>query len=228
MADIDHVADTSQPEMEQLKRQYFGSHPDDPLIFHRKQLAYRKHPFHALRDETVEASFNQDLLRLLTDWNYTVFTVTIDKLQLLEQYKVWRYNPYHYCLKILIERYVQCLERHHAIGDVLAEARSTNADTKLKASFEKLHREGTEFVIPSRIQARLTSKQLKVKPKVQNIAGLQLADLIAYPSYKLALAHRNHEVMQANFSMQIAKILADLKYDRVGGKVIGFGFKWLP
>ena len=35
---LDHVKDALYPEMEALKTKHFGSHPDDPVILHRKEL----------------------------------------------------------------------------------------------------------------------------------------------------------------------------------------------
>jgi hypothetical protein len=46
------------------------------------------------------------------------------------------------------------------------------------------------FGSDSVIQQVLTSKHLKIRPKSANEAGLQLADLLAYPSYREILASR--------------------------------------
>src|SRR5690606_6818328 len=99
-----------------------------------------------------------------------------------ETYKVWRFDPYHYCLAVLMERFVFFLDRANSTGDAMAESRGGKEDRRLKDSFEKLVTGGSEFLPTERFMARLTSRQLKVKPKHNNISGLQLADLIAHPS----------------------------------------------
>jgi len=82
---------------------------------------------------------------------------------------------------------------------------------------------------PEVIHVHLTSRQLKVKSKANNIAGLQLADLIAHPSYKIALARRNSEAIPQNFGGQIGAILLKQKYDRGPlNKIDGWGIEWLP
>ena len=48
MCELDYVARVLQPELEQLKKQYFGSHPDEPVVLHRKELVNRQPPFQAL------------------------------------------------------------------------------------------------------------------------------------------------------------------------------------
>ena len=62
-------------ETEALKSTYFGSHPDDPVILHRKELLNGRGPFVSLRDAAVRAAFDCDLLRLMSDWDYTVISV---------------------------------------------------------------------------------------------------------------------------------------------------------
>src|SRR5207247_1757774 len=63
--DLDYVSTTVFPIIEELKRHYFGSHPDEPVILHRKELLNKKHPFESLQDPMIEKSFNQGLLDLL-------------------------------------------------------------------------------------------------------------------------------------------------------------------
>jgi len=62
--DLDYVSTTVFPTIEELKRHYFGSHPDEPVILHRKELLNKKHPFESLQDPMIEKSFNQGLLDL--------------------------------------------------------------------------------------------------------------------------------------------------------------------
>jgi hypothetical protein len=43
-------------------------------------------------------------------------------------YQVWRYDPYYYCLALLLERFTFFLEQRNAVGDVLAESRGGKED----------------------------------------------------------------------------------------------------
>jgi len=227
--DLDYVSTTVFPIIEELKRHYFGSHPDEPVILHRKELLNKKHPFESLQDPMIEKSFNQGLLDLLQKLDYAVISVLIDKQEHQQRYKVWRFDPYHYCLTVMIERYGLWLRNKNAVGDVMAESRGGNEDKRLKASFERAYTQGSEYVDAEAFATHLTSKQLKVKPKSSNIAGLQLADLIAYPSYRLILAHRAHLPLSDNFGGRISKILEESKYFRSpSGRIDGWGRKWLP
>ena len=222
--DLDYIRETVFPQMEELKSEYFDSHPDNPVIFHRKELVNAKHPFEILRDPVRHKKFDDDFLGLLKSWEYTVISVCLDKKAHKETYQVWRYDPYHYCLALLLERFTFFLEQHNAVGDVMAESRGGKEDTRLKASFSKLWQEGTEYISPERFHNVLTSKQLKVKPKSNNISGLQIADLIAHPSRNEILNENNLlDRPIAPFAEKIVGILQEKYYQRTE-KIFGKKF----
>ena len=202
--DLIYVQEVVFPEVETLKKKYFNSHPDEPVILHRKEIVNKRPPFDNLLDPIVEEAFNADILSLLANLEYTVISVLIDKLEHKNRYQTWRYDPYHYCLKILIERYVLWLQKQGSVGDVLAESRGGKEDRRLKDSFERVYNNGTEYIKPKMFSIYLASQQLKVKLKSNNIAGLQVADLIANPSYRAILAYHNHEHLPNNFGGKIA------------------------
>jgi len=77
--ELDHVARVVSPELESLKKRFFSYHPDDPIIFHRKELVNKKPPFQRLNDPVVAAEFNQELLKQLWQFEYSVVTVVVDK-----------------------------------------------------------------------------------------------------------------------------------------------------
>jgi len=227
--ELGYVQGVVFPAVEKLKQTYFDSHPDEPVILHRKELVNQKYPFLALRDPATMANFNRDLLKLLRTLDYVVVTAVIDKLEHQRRYETWRFDPYHYCLTVLVERYVLWLKQRQTVGDVMAESRGGREDRRLKDSFERAYENGSDFVKPEGFAAVLTSRQLKVKPKSNNIAGLQLADLIAHPSYKATLARRQQKELPDNFGGKIAEILETDKYNRSPqGKINGWGRKWLP
>jgi hypothetical protein len=104
--ELGYVDEVVHGQLENLKRRFFGSHADEPVILHRKELVNRKPPFEMLRNPETEAKFNLELLRLLREFEYTVITTVIDKLELQQRYQGWRFDPYHYCLHVILERYV--------------------------------------------------------------------------------------------------------------------------
>jgi len=210
--------------MEEIKRKYFRTHPDEPIIFHRKEMINAHPPFEELKDPNTREEFDRDLLLLMTHWEYTVISVCLDKKKHKETYSTWRYDPYHYCLAVLLERFVFYLNRNSGHGDAMAESRGGKEDRRLKDSFERLWQNGTDYVGPEQFQASFTSRQLKVKTKANNIAGLQLCDLIAHPSRNEILKEQG--LFSGNispFGAQVIKLL-QTKYDQEGIRCFGKKF----
>jgi len=226
----EYITSTLQKEMDALKRDFFQLDPDEPIIFHRKEMVNRRSPFQALRDSQVEELFNSSLLEALQHWQFPAITVVLDKKEHRDQYRIWRYHPYHYCLSVMLERYVLFLHYNNHRGDVMVESRGGKEDEKLKDSYRRLYNNGTENIPVERWQERLTSKELKVKSKNANIAGLQLADIIAHPSQRQILLE-NFLINDTRdiFGDKICRILDGGKYLKSkSGKIQGFGKKLLP
>jgi len=121
---------------------------------------------------------------------------------------------------MMLERFTFFLNRHDAKGDVLAESRGGKEDRKLKDSFRRLVDHGNDFVSPEQFAWALTSKELKVKPKANNICGLQIADLVAHPSRNEILFEKGLIDSPAPFARRILEILQS-KYDQLNGRVYG-------
>jgi hypothetical protein len=226
---LNTVKQQLHPEFDDLKSKFFDHHPDDPIIFHRKEIVNGKFPFQSLRDQNVRNEFDKELLNIISKTDFTILTVTLDKLEHKNRYITWKYDPYHYCMEALLEAYVLFLYKNKLRGDVLAESRGGKEDRRLKKSFRFLCDAGTKYLESKKIVSVLTSKEIKIKTKYNNIAGLQLADLLAHPSRReILLENKKIDDNRKNiFSEKIVEILKN-KYDRQDGKIYGFGKKLLP
>jgi len=222
--ELGHVESVVHPQMAELKAKYFPYHPDEPVVFHRTEMLNALPPFQALKDPAVRVRFDEDLLNLMTAWQYTVISVCLDKKKHKETYTTWRYDPYHYCLAVLLERFVFFLNRAKSHGDAMAESRGGKEDMRLKAAFLRLWEQGTDYIGPEQFQNALTSRQLKVKQKANNISGLQLADLLAHPSRDEILHEQGlREKAIAPFAQRVIEILRQ-KYDQREGRIFGKKF----
>jgi hypothetical protein len=227
--DLSYAALMAFPRLEALKAKFFGSHPDEPIVFHRKDMVDKKRPFQVLRDPKTETKFNDALLAELTALEYTVISVVIDKLDHLNRYTVWRHDPYHYCLEVLLERYIMWLKSRRGQGDVMGEVRGGRPDRRLEQSFAGLYANGTENISSQETQKYLTSKKLKLKPKAANVSGLQMADMIANPSAMYVRSLYQAGTAPTKFGGLLVKILVSEKYRRSwNGRLRGYGIKWLP
>ena len=216
-------------DFEKFKNYFFHSHPDEPIILHRSEIIHCEGAFKVLKDDKYKDKFNTHLLKKLEEWDYKVISVLIDKKEHIETYKVWRYDPYHYCLKILLERYIFFLEEKESVGDVMVESRGRVEDERLKDSYERIYKNGTEYLNEDRFKERLTSERLKVKPKIKNITGLQIADMIAHPSRRdIFIVYSYIKKPKPVFGDYIIKVLREGKYYTRFGYLKGYGLKKLP
>lgn len=227
-----HMVDVIQPEMWRIKSEYFLEDPDTPVIFHRKEITRYQGLFKSLyADREKRLRFGNVMLDAYRRWEYVAFLVTIDKRTHYNTYSVWRYEPYHYCLMAMLERYVRFLRNKNMRGDVMIESRGRDPNQRLESSFRRLITSGTRHVSKEQMQQCLTSVDIKIREKKADIAGLQLADLLAHAAHYEHLAQHNLVAQQeSGYSSEIALILKQWKYDRQqgSGKIEGYGKKLLP
>lgn len=218
-----------QPQIEALKNKYFEHDPDEPVVLHRSKLINKKGPFKVLQNTTIEDIFNTELLALVQNASFSIIAVVIDKRAHIERYGDSAWHPYHYCLTALLERYCGYLNFTNQRGDVLAESRGGREDLQLKAEYRHIYETGVYHRSAAWFQKALTSREIKLKPKSKNIAGLQLADIIAHPIKQEILYEKGCIVaVNPGFGSQLCQVLAG-KYNRqvYTGEVWGYGKKFL-
>jgi hypothetical protein len=226
---IDHARDQLATNMNWIKANVLKHDPDSPIILHRKDIMARKGGFQCLSDEKTCDLFDRAILRLMRKSEYKVITALIDKQWMLKQQHWKKTHPYHYLMEIMIEKYAQFLERSKSIGDIMPESRMGKANERLQFACDEVRKTGTPFVDAERIAAVIRGSKLKFRRKVENIAGLQLCDLIAHPSHMLVRSKMGHDVTLGPFALQVSELLESSKYDRSGwGVVQGYGIKHLP
>lgn len=213
-----------QPSLERLKQKHFPHDPDNPLILHRNDIINKRSLFRSLLDHQREKDFNQALLDFLSSENYKLITVVIDKKTHEDRYGSAAFHPYHYCLAAMLERYCGYMHLIGAKGDVMAESRGGSEDRQLKAAYQELYNQGTLHRASSFFQQVLTTKEIKLKPKQANIAGLQIADLLAHPlKQDILVEERRILDWEDTFGQKICETVTD-KYNRQVYKNIVHGY----
>jgi Protein of unknown function (DUF3800) len=200
--------------LECLKETHLQYDPDEPPILHREDILAKRGCYGVLSDDGKRAQFNADLLRWVESSPCRIFAVVIDKLEHGKaRYRTLK-HPYHYCLHAMLERYCGWLKLKKYHGDVMAESRGKTEDMQLKAAYARVWSNGTRYMGADVFQDTLTSKELKVKPKLANIAGLQLADILAHPLKRdVLVAYKRIPPMDECFGLQICQA-AQKKYNR--------------
>lgn len=227
---ISEARDNLSPRFATLKADIFDHDPDDPIILHRKKIVKMNGPFGCLKDAELRARFDSRILLAMGDCDYAVISALIDKRAMMRKIAWTNKEPYHYLMEVLVEKYVQFLERKNAIGDIMPEGRLGKKDERLQAAYIAVRAAGTYYVPRERMRARVPSSHLKFRYKRDNVAGLQLADLLAHPSHMVIRERMGHAVTIGAFCGTVKELLMDRKYDRspYNGKITGYGMKWLP
>ena len=169
--------------------------PTTPLFLFDREIIGRKGPFGVLKDPVKNAEWEQRFLEFLAAARMVLFIVVIDKVDHLSNYGSSAYHPYHYCFGVLLERLRGWLNYCGGTADVMAESRGTVEDRELCANYQEIRTRGSRYIAASEFQKVLTSKDLKLRKKQANIAGLQIADLLAAPS-KMDVLSSNGQVIR--------------------------------
>ena len=211
-----------QSEWERMKRSFFGGDPDEPVILHRKELMGKSGLFSVLEDEVKHRKFDAEFLRIVGAARFTSLITVIDKAGHKRQYAA-PMNPYHYCLVALLQRY--CYWLGSRTGDVMGEARGKAEDNQLRAAYRTLYENGDWYCRASSYQKHLTSKDIKLKPKSANIAGLQLADLLAHPAKLRCIINHGAapDIRESRFGREVADLFWTKIRKHPDGTSIGRG-----
>ena len=211
-------------DLERFKRDIFGPRPDKPVILHRSAIINRKGPFGLLCQPEVQKRFDEGLLEIVRRTRFKMICVTIDNQTHLGRYSS-PFHPYHYCLAAMLDRHSGWLNYKNVVGDVMAESRGREEDLQLKQAYLRVYESGTLMFGHEHHQRALTSKDIKIQPKVANIAGLQLADVLAHPVKQTCLIERGYIPDSGDvFGKRIYEV-AERKFNRneFRGFVEGYG-----
>jgi len=139
-------------------------------------------------------------------------------------------HPYHLAMGFMLQRYCGYLNHINRTGDIMAESRGGHEDRLLMDSYSRVHAQGVWMSNVTTFQHALTSKQLKVKNKSANIAGLQLADILGHP-VRQAILREEGQVSEppAPFASRLMPIVQS-KYNHhlYSGKIEGYGKVFFP
>lgn len=218
--EADYYRNQFQPEFEALKQAHFPHSPDEPIVLHREDIYNRRHSFGRLDDPALNAAWEAGLTDFVLRAQFRLLTVVIDKKAHRERYGDSAMHPYHLGLTFLMERFRGYLMYVGGKGDILAESRGAPEDLALKRVYEETFDQGTYFISAQEFQKVLTTRQLKLKKKEHNIAGLQLADMLAHPAkMELLFARGKIASLGSTFGTRLAGAFRN-KYDLIGRKLL--------
>jgi hypothetical protein len=207
----------AKPNLEQLKDSIFRYDPDDPPILVRSLIRGRKKWFYVLQDQLLNTKWEHGLLSYLSSLKgYTYFyTVVIDKQKHVAEYPFQTFDAYVYSLSVLLNRVRGLLQqiRGGEQADVLAESRGATEDSQIQLAYATLLTKGpnkSQFGTAVEYRAAFPNPELMIRKKYQNIAGLQIADILANEQKLLTIKEDGKPLPRpiSSFGQQINKAIA--------------------
>jgi len=197
-----------------FKRRLFGR---DDLILHTADITRNRNGFEQMQDAGFRRRFYDELNALMRSLDYTVVACAIRKEAHLSRYGLAALDPYLLSLDILVERFCMEIGNVEEAGIIVAERRGPTLDRGLELAWLNLKIQGTQYMQASEIEKRILA--LNLRPKSDNLAGLQLADLVVTPIGRYLLGKHVKEDYQ----------VVESKFRRSrGGRYEGYGLIVLP
>ena len=193
-------------QLEDIKRRHLPYDADFPVVLHRKDIIQKRLDFSRLQDPLLARDWDDDMLSFLTACPMQIFTVVFDKKAHVDHNKGVLDRAYPRCLVALLETIATWLAlQPDSVGDILLESRGTKSDSELQRTYESILRLGTDLYAAERFQAVFPKGALLFGGKQHNVAGLQIADLLAADQAKLAIQEAARPLAHAsgNFGQRL-------------------------
>lgn len=211
--DFDYYNQVVEPAVNKLKLKYFNK---TSVILRSYDIRKQKGEFGSLVDRKKRDEFTEDLNHIISKLNFQIIASAINKNKLKKQYTEPD-NPYHLCLRFILERLIMYIGRDNEKMILRIESRETHNDQKLAEVYERFRNKDQQHFKMAEIQSKLTD--LSFNQKTQNIIGMQFADLVAYPIGRKIL-----DAKKENKPFDIIKS----KFHQKNGKILNYGLKVFP
>ncbi len=200
------------PAVQALKFDFWGH---DCVVLHSHEIRHQRGEFRILNDQELRGKFLERVNGTIEAMPVLVIAVAIEKQRLRNQY-VEPADPYPISLVFCMER----LQRHlielgqaQATTHVIVERRGRKEDRDLELAFRRIC-DGHNLV------GEMPNLDIRFMDKKHNSAGLQIADLVAYPIARHVInpdqENRAYERVERKFRRG------------PGGQILGYGLKIFP
>jgi hypothetical protein len=200
-----------------FKMEFFKS---EDVILHSRDIRKCEGPFQILFDLEIKARFYERLNAIITNTPFTIIGAAVNKKKHIEKYGKSARDPYALSLSFVLERFVFFLNRAQrgSTADIIIEKRGQKEDAQLLSQYNAVYDRGTYFVTESEMKTRVMN--FTFKHKRENIIGLQLADLCAYPLAR--------HVLSVNEPYVPFEVIKGKIYCNAKGETKGYGLKVFP
>lgn len=168
--------------VQQFKMDLFGR---VDVILHTADVTRNTNGFERMKEPAFRQEFYDRLNALMQTLQYQVVACAIKKDIHLARHGLAALDPYLLGLRVLVERFCFEVGNQPGGGVLVAEKRNSTLDHELDLAWLELRISGTRFLPAAKIERRIAG--LTTRHKRENIAGLQLADLVVSPIGRFVL-----------------------------------------
>jgi hypothetical protein len=158
------------------------------VLFHSRDIRKCEKEFSILFDLEKKKWFYDKLNSAIDDGDYTLIASAIQKENYINQFGRLSNDVYELALSFIIEMAIFFLDELNDDSNelhLIIEKRGKKEDKQLEEHFQRLMSRGTGYVSAARLSGY--SMTITFKDKKENINGLQLADLAAYPMARFVI-----------------------------------------
>lgn len=198
-----------------LKHRFWN---DKEVILHSRDIRKCEKEFQILFDLEIKRQFYLTINEIIQSSKYRIISSAINKAKYIKMYGRLSNDVYELALSFIIERAIFSLDEINNVEKqlvIVIEKRGKKEDRKLAEHFQRLLSRGTTYVSAQRLKEVKT--KIVFRDKKENVNGLQLADLVAYPIARYVI-----DPKRANPAYDI---LMDKIYNKNGKK---YGLKVFP
>ena len=161
------------------------------IVLHTADIVRTRNGFEGLKNTEFSALFYAELNSLMRQLQYSVVACIIHKDEHYRHYEAYGLDPYHLGLNVLVDLFCSAVGRSRNNGLIVAEERDKTLDSDLLRAWSILRTKGTPYTKPRVV--RNTIQTLDLRGKKENLAGLQLADLVVSPIGRHILGKEDKE-----------------------------------
>ena len=176
IVDKDYADGPLSEAFNDFKTRLFGT---TDIVLHTADIVRNRNGFEGLKDTAFRSRFFSELNLLMQKLPYEVVACAIRKREYLERYGANAINPYLLGLRVMVELLCNVVGPVAQEGSIIAEKRGEPLDREVEDTWRILRTRGSRYAEADVIQESIQS--LELRDKKENIAGLQLADLVLSP-----------------------------------------------
>jgi hypothetical protein len=205
IADESYHDGTLTQIINEFKMKHFGT---ADIVLHSKEMTHPQSANSQLYMKFMDASFRRQFYKdfeyLLDRLDISIVACVIMKNKHFAKYGLEAKDPYLLSFDNLINLLVFDLKGDQT-GKVIAESRNSVLDNQLEISYLSSRIEGTNKLQASEIKLKLEGS-ISLRKKSDNIAGLQLADMVASPLARYFLDKPERVGQQLSYESVFRKV----------------------